>query len=308
MSKYTKNIAVACGLGDLFIFMTRLQDFYKKNPDYSSVKFWAWNHSPNLAKEFVSLCPHNASLISVDDMVDYLDNTLVPSHLRDKAKKAYITQNRTGVGVDKFIGFMDMFFPNIEQWIYLPVYSKYNSTYPYMLKHATEKRDRPYFVVHPFSSAVKTEKPERTWTPTRWGHAIKTLVNLYKDHDVYIIGGASDKIEDRETFQGTDLRGKLSITESVSLVYGAKAVFGINSWPTLLSTWAGIPTYVQWFVQHQLLETHHPEGYDKMPHLVIEKNLTPEMKEERYFYPTAAKAWDNMQRVLAYANSNVQRV
>lgn len=290
-----KNLVVACGLGDLFIFLSKLDDFFAKNPEYTSIKFWAWNHSPELAKELISLSKHNVSVYSVEDMVDYLKKTIPEDHLKN-AEQYFIRQNSGGVGVDKFVKFINQFFPNLEQWVWIGTYNKYKSAYPFHLEAPIPKRDRGYLVVHPVSHTVKTEKAERTWSMRRWGKLI-TMINKYCiDYDVILIGRRTDKIEGvRDITKSSliDLRGKTTLTEAIGLVLGAKAVFGINSWPTHMAYWNNIPTYIQWFVQHQLLDTHTPKDYKKLKHV--------EFDFGREGHPTTAEAWSKARKVISAA-------
>ena len=266
-----KNVVLACGLGDMFTFLTRLDDFFEKNPDYDSIKFWTWLHTPDLARELVSLTEHDVEIFTVADMVDFLERH-IPSQRIESAREHFVKQHPGGIGVDKYVSFVNTFFPNIEQWVYLPVYEKYATTYPYRLSVQPAKRERKYIIVHPFSTTVKTEKPERTWSPARWGNLLTQMVRYYSSYEVVLIGGPKDKVEGKRDFPTniTDLRGKTSLTEAISLIYGASAVAGTNSWSTSMSAWAGIPTYAQWFVQHQLIPSHYPMDPKKMDHLHLD--------------------------------------
>jgi len=295
-----KNISIACGLGDLFTFLTRLDNFFENNPEYNSIKFWTWLHHPKLAKELVSLDKHDVEIFSVDQMVDYLENH-IPEEYLESAREHFIKQNFGGVGVDKYLKFMNTFFPNIEEWIYLPVYNKYRSQYPYKLENITPKvLNKKHIVVHPFSTTVKTEKPERTWSTKRWGGLLNIIKKYYPDFEIVLIGTSKDKIEGARDFSTNnflDLRGKISLTESIEYIYGASFVLGINSWSTAMSAWAGIPTYSQWFVQHQLIPTHFPPNYDKMNHIVIEY---PKSNGE---HPKVEEVWRNVRKAFNAATS-----
>jgi len=297
----TKNVILACGLGDIFTFLTRLDDYFKNNPEYTSIKFWLWNHSPNVARELVLLSKHNVEIFSLEDMEQYLTKQ-IPEEFLPQARKHFITQNPYGVGVDKYMKFMSQFFPNLESWVFLPTYTKYKSKYPYKLNVEPTKREKDYIIVHPFSTIVRTEKPERTWSCKRWGKLISMIDNYYKDVEVIIIGRNQDKIESIRDFKkGTfvDLRGETSLTESIGLIYGAKAVVGINSWPTLMSMWAGIPTYEQWFVQHQLIESHHPKTKYKINTVYTElPNKGAATSDLNAYHPMVNVVWENVRKVL----------
>jgi hypothetical protein len=288
-----KNVVVACGLGDLFTFLTRLDNFFENNKEYTSIRFWTWLHSPDLAKELVDLDHHDVEVFSLEDMTRYLEET-IPESQAEHAKQFFIKQNRGGVGVDKYLQFIQRFFPNLEQWVYLPVYDKYTTTFPYKMANVTPTvRENPYIVVHPYSTTVKTEKEERKWSPKRWGHLIKLINNYYGKYDVIIIGTNKDKIEGPHDFpRGTvDLRGKTTLTEAISLIYGASAVAGTNSWSTLISTWAEIPTYVQWFVQHQLIPTHNPKPITDLKHVLVEATTKGNQI-------TTAEAWEGLRTLF----------
>lgn len=287
-----KNIVIACGIGDIFTFLTRVDDFFDKNPEYTSIRFWAWNHSPELAKELVELSDHSISIFSVEDMVNYLKDTMPPEFL-PQAEKFFIKQNRGGSGVDKYMEFINRFFPNLEQWVWIGVYNKYATRYPYCLETPKPDRERDYIVVHPVSHTVKTEKPERTWSTTRWGRILKMMSSYCLNEDIILIGTRYDKIEGSNEFPSKgiiDTRGKLTLTETISLVNNAKAFVGINSWPALMALWNTTPTYVQWFVQHQFLDTHLPQPKDKLPNAIFE------LGEKGH--PKTDEAWANIVKVL----------
>jgi len=290
-----KNVILACGLGDIFTFLTRLDDFFLKNPEYTSIKFWGWVHHPNLAKELVSLSKHNVEIYSVEDMTNYLKQH-IPEQAFEEASNHFIKQNPTGVGVDKYLDFINRFFPNLEQWVWIGTYKKYKTTYPFSLNHDKTDREKKYIVVHPFSSTVKTESSDRTWAYARWGGLLKILISYCPGYDIILIGTKKDKVETQRDFPAkgiTDLRGKLSLTETVNLIYGAEAMIGINSWPVLMAYWNNIPTYVQWFVQPHFLETHVPRDVKKMKHVFFELARN---KAEKH--PTAEQAWANVKKVL----------
>jgi hypothetical protein len=307
----TKNIAIAHGIGDLFIFLTRMEDFFLNNPEYDSVKFWSWCHSPELAKELVSYSGYNTSVYSVEDMTSYLENSLLSPELLEKTRPMFITQNRGGAGVPNYIEFLNNFFPNFEQWIHLTTYNKYKGKFPYSLAVEGKKTEKPYIVIHPFSTAVSTEKKERLWTPLRWGGTINWVCRTFKDYEVLLIGSHKDKIEGRRDFNKPsvagykDLRGKISFKESIELVYGASAVIGTNSWPTLLSTWAEIPTCVTWFVQQQLIPFHHPQGYESMEHLTIVKNVGNNPEDLFKFHPTVESMNLAIKGTMEYAERSI---
>lgn len=300
MEKYTKNVVTACGLGDLFMFLSRLDDFFDKNKEYDAIKFWAWHHHPELARELVSLSKHNISIFSVDDMTNYLKE-IIPKEFLDKASELFIKQNRSGAGVDKYMEFIQRFFPNLEQWVWIGTYKKYNTTYPFHLDVEPAKREKEYIVVHPFSSTVKTEKAERTWSTNRWGKFIKILASHCSGYEIIVVGAETDKIESVRDFPNaknvTDLRGKVSLTETIGLVRGSIAVMGINSWPALMALWEDIPTYVQWFVQPQFLDTHLPKPVDDLKHVVFE---LPKLSgpDKTIVHPTVEQAWINARKVL----------
>lgn len=298
-----KNVSVACGLGDLFTFFTRLDDFFDTHPEYKSISFWTWLHTPGLAQEMAEYVKHDVDIFTVKDMTEYLEK-LIPAEQLDGARNHFIKQHSGGVGVDKYMKFLNTFFPHLEEWIYLPVYEKYKSTYPFMLDVPVETYGKPYIIIHPFSATVKTEKEERTWSPHRWAKVVDMILK-YTTVDVFIIGAKSDKIEVGKVFKDHerlyDMRGEWSFSETISYIYGAKAVLGINSWPTFMALWAEIPTYSQWFVQHQLIPSHHPKPVEELEHLVIEYNRTQDPSEIRYYHPTAAQAWEGIRKVLDYA-------
>lgn len=298
-----KNVVIACGLGDIFMFLSRLDDFFDKNPEYTSIKFWAWNHHPELARELVALSKHDVSIFSVDDMTNYLREIIPPEHLA-KAEEMFIKQHNGGVGVDKYMEFISRFFPNLESWTWLGTYKKYKTTYPFHLDVPVPTNEklgiRPYVVIHPISNTVKTEKPERTWSTTRWGRAIDMVCSYCLNEDVIVIGAKNDKIEAVRDFSKknfVDMRGELSLTQTIGLVQGARVVIGINSWPALMAYWNNIPTYVQWFVQPQFLDTHVPLHVNKMKHVKFElpKLVGPENK---IVHPTVDQAWVNIREVL----------
>lgn len=299
-----KNIAIACGIGDLFIFLTKMKDFFKDNNEYDSVKFWTWLHTPALAKEFVGLSKEPVTIFSIDEINEFLLSTL-PEEEKGRVAERLLTQHSGGVGVDKYMGFLKSFFPNMETWIHLPVYDKYKSEFPYKLDVKPHIQERPYVVVHPISSVVKTEKPERHWSDRRWKFLIG-MIPKYTNVDVYVIGTNQDKkrLPDLLTLKNDNVKfllGKTSLEETTAYIYGAKAVVGINSWTTELSAWANIPTYVQWFVQHQLIDFHYPKGYEKTGHIFIEKNYGDNPEEIRYYHPTATQAWNGVREILDYA-------
>lgn len=296
-----KNVSLVCGLGDLFTFTTRLEDFFEKNPDYSGIRFWLYNHSPELAKELLSLTSFDASLITVSDMTSFLEE-IIPEESISKARERFVVQSACGKDANKFIEFCHLFFPNIEDWSYIDTYMKYKTTYPYKLNvkpHVFKEGNQRYIVVHPFSTKVKTEKKERHWTPLRWRGLLSRIAYYYKDYDIVLIGTAQDKIERTETsYNNTyiDLRGKLSLKETISYIYGANAVLGTNSWPTQIACWAGIPTYTQWFVQHQLIPSHFPGDPDKIK--FIECDKTSNVKNQAII-----NAFEHVQKVMDYAES-----
>lgn len=296
--KRTKNIVIACGLGDSFIHLTRLQDFFEKNPEYTNIRFWAWNHSPKLLRQLCMLAQHDVSVMSVSDMTEYLRTVIHPNYL-PSAERFFIKQHAGGVGVDKYLRFIEKFFSTLEEWVYLPTYNKYKGQYPYKLKVEPAKRTKPYIVVHPYSTTVETEKPERLWKDSCWG---KVLHNLHASTscEIILIGTYKDIIETRNYFPQkkiTDLRGKTSFEESIALVYGARAVIGINSWPALMASWAGIPTYMQWFVQQQLLPTHLPKGWESMQHIKIDLG-TGFAKDGKVKQPTGDEGWETIREFL----------
>lgn len=293
-----KNVVIACGLGDLFTFITRLDDFFERNEEYTSIKFWTWMHHTSIARDLVALDNHKIEIYDLVDMTEYLERS-IPEPQLDSARKLFIKQNSGGTGVDKYMKFISSFFPNLEQWVYLPVYDKYKTTFPYKLgKVNPSPRAKPYLVVHPFSTAVNTEKEERKWSPKRWGHLIKKLVDYYTEFDIILIGTDKDKIEGPHDFpKGTvDLRGKTTLTEAVELIYGASGVVGTNSWSTLISTWAEIPTYVQWFVQHQLISSHHPKPIKDLKHIYVEMPRNGQ-------HPTSVEAWEGLRTLLDATNT-----
>lgn len=294
-----KNIVIACGLGDIFMFLTRLDDFFEKNPEYTSVKFWSWIHHPKLAKELVSLSKHKVSIFSLEDMQDYL-REIIPEEVLPNAEKFFIKQNVGGVGVDKYLEFINRFFPNLESWSWVGTYKKYNTTYPFCLDVEATKREKEYIIVHPISSTVKTEKAERTWSTTRWGRAIGMIRDHCINEEVIIIGTDKDKVEGPRDFPAkgvTDLRGKTSLTETIGLINGAKVVVGINSWPTLMAYWNNTPTYVQWFVQQQFLDTHVPQDINKMHHVHFELPKLAKITG-KIEHPSTDNAWVNIRKVL----------
>jgi len=299
MTKLTKNIVTASGLGDLFVLLSRLDDFFLKNTEYDKIKYWSWIHHPELARELVSHSEHDVSIFSVEDMTNYLKEIIPKEHL-EKASELFIHQKVSGIGVDKYMEFISRFFPNIEQCVWLPVYKKYKTTYPFQLDVPIPKREKEYILVHPFSTTVKTEKAERTWSTVRWGRTIKMISSYCSNEDIILIGSYKDKIEGPRDFPSKrviDLRGKTSITETIGLINGAKAVIGINSWPALMAYWNNTPTYVQWFVQQQFLDTHVPKPVDKMNHVVFEFPLKSGPQNEGA-HPTVDAAWVNIRKVL----------
>ena len=294
-----KNVVLACGLGDLFLFLTKLDDFFEKNKEYTSIKFFSWIHSPELAKELVSMSKHNVSIYSVEDMTNYLRTRVSPDKL-EQAETMFIKQNTTGKGVPEYMEFIHRFFPNLEQWVNIGVYNKYKSTYPYTLPCNVASREKPYIVVHPFSSSVKTEKEERTWSTDRWGSLLKQMREYSTDYEIVLIGSNGDKKINSKLFSTkgiTDLRGELSLTESVALVQGASILVGINSWPAMMSYWSNIPTYVQWFVQEHFLQTHVPKEYTKMKHVHFELGVKSGPYKEMV-HPTAAEVWPKIRDMI----------
>ena len=301
----TKNVVLACGLGDIFTFLTRLPDFFEKNKEYDSIRFWTWIHTPALAKELCTMSGFPVSIVSVSEMVDYLKNEVLTNVELDRAAPMFIEQDPGGVGVDKYLRFMGAFFDNIEEWVHLYTYTKYESQYPFVLEHGKPHilDGEDYIVVHPFSTTVKTEKPERIWHPAKW-KAIIGFIDKVTTAKIVVVGGANDIVEDTVTTIGEysknviDLRGKTTLTQTINLVYGAKAVIGTNTLTTEISAWAGIPTYVQWFVQEQLIPTHVPSYGTNLEHLVID---TSKIVSGKTVHPSAVVAWEKIRKVLDYA-------
>ena len=303
-----KNIVIACGLGDFFTFLGRLDDFFDKNPEYTEVKFWTWLHHTDLAKEMAEIYSRTnrkVTVMSVKDMTDFLEEIIPEDHL-DKAKEHFIRQEVDGKHVEKYFKFIRTFFPTLEEWIYLPVYKKYEAKYPFVLPVDPIKRDKPHIIVHPYSTVVKTEKPERHWQTRKWNWVINKMVKYYDTCDIILIGGKSDKIEEETcSFQrkAIDLRGKTSLEEALGLIYGSSGVIGTNSWPTLVSAWAKIPTYTQWFVQEQLIPTHYPVNPKNMPYLYLDKMI---MKQGEKVHPLADDSWAEIREVLKDAANFVR--
>jgi len=301
MLDFNKNIAVACGLGDLFTFLTRLDNFFQVNGDYSGINFLLWNPAPNLARELVNFSNYPITITDVGQMVNYLKISL-PKDKLPLVEDKFITQSSGGEGVTRYIEFLSRFFPYVEQWIYLQTYNKYKSTFPFRLNIEHAVNPEPYFVVHPVSSAVSTKKGKRTWSKKRWREFIQFVAKYYIGKKLYIIGTGKDARDFRiGDFGGAvvDLRGKTSLTEAISLIYGASGVIGVNSWPTIISSWAEIPTYAQWFVQNQLIPTHIPgKPISMLTHLFIEKARTTNPTNLLTYHPDPNTAFTNVKKVF----------
>lgn len=295
-----KNIVIACGLGDLFTLLGRVDNFFDENPEYTEIKFFTWLHHPKLAKELAEMYSRGGrrvTIFSVEEQVAFLES-VIPEAQIEKAREKFITQNPTGVGVDKYMKFIRTFFPYLEEWIFLPVYEKYKAKYPFVLPVKPAKREKPYIIVHPFSTTVKTEKEERTWNPNKWNWLINKMNEYYTQYDIIVLGTKKDRIEEEScgfSRRVIDMRGKTSLEEAVSLIYGSVGVVGINSWPTFISSWAGMPTYTQWFVQEQLIPSHYPKEVGEMDHLFIEYPIKATYEND---HPKAEVVWNNVREVL----------
>jgi len=292
---------LGCGLGDLFTILGRLDDFFDKNKEYTSVRFWLWNWSPKLAKELVEIYSRSGKTVTVmclDDMKDYILGALEGKGIgTEEAKKYFLSQNSSGEGINKYREFINRFFPNMEQWLHMSTYEKNKATFPFKLEVEPFKSDKPFFVVHPYSVQITTEKEERKWKDSRWAWLLRTMVTYYDRHDIYIIGSAKDKIENNMhgfPKECIDLRGKSTLEETIALIYGSDGVVGTNSWPTLVSAWGDIPTYSQWFVQEQLLQVSYPRA--SMPNLVIDKMI--KSPTGMLTHPTGDLAWEKVRKVL----------
>lgn len=240
-------VYVRCGLGDFLTYLTRVPALQEKYPGHA-ISFFVggYGQAPQFMKEVGDVCPE-----------------LLRTEIRWPEKRD----------------------PNVVEvlnWVPddIPLAYPMQIPHPVVVPEEIEKKlegvDIPWDRVLCMQTAT-TEGNERGYEAYRcWGERNWTYLSMKFIEEGWVVvwvGSSRDAEFVKAPKDVIDVRGDLTVLETIALLQHSFGCIGINSWVWEVSAYAGLPTVCIYLNDHHFVRLHVPQDSEKFSeHCLIVKD------------------------------------